>query len=365
MVKGIVLIGWTNKEGFFLIHKYPPDEALLSDEEIMRIGSTHRMRNLDANVVSLRLKDLNVVSFFSGLINSKYHIAPNFVISLVLDQDENPKEYLNVLPKGAEIVLSEFPVKRFDARTTSFQDVLSKIGQSYTRTLPKLYNALVNHEIEVKADMSEFLATIARDLETPTGDRTASEGNLPDLQKKVEEQEGVIKMLQGMLEGKEYSSESTEYIAKIESMKTQLANYEQRLKEKDAKISEQEMQLARIDLLQTRIQTLQSDIIARDAEIADLQTKLTVTAGLPEIISSSSSGVSSDQIQIWKNKVLDLQNELLERNSVINKLKTQLSGRLDDEQARSVLAELSTKLATPTSEGDEVDDEMKSRYINL
>ena len=362
-MRGIALVGWTNKEGFFLIHKFPASLEL-SDEEIMRIGSTHRMRNLDANIVSLRLKDLNVVSFFSGLINSKFHIAPNFVISLFLDQTENPKEYLNILPKGAEMVLSEFPIKRFDARTTSFKDVLSNIGQSYTRTLPKLYNALLNHEIEVKPDMGDFLANIARDLETTAADNTISGNELADLRKKVTEQEGVIKMLQGMLEGKDYSSTSTEYVAKIETMKSQHANFEQRLKEKDAKISEMELQLSRIDLLQTRIQTLQSDIIARDTEIANLRTKLTASTGLPEVISSGTE-ISSDQTQIWKNKILELQNELLDRNSVINKLKTQLSARFDDEEARSLLSELSTKLASPTSTGDELDDEMKSKYINL
>lgn len=360
-MRGIALVGWTNKEGFFLIYKFPAGLEL-SDEEIMRIGSTHRMRNLDANVVSLRLKDLNVVSFFSGLITSKFHIAPNFVISLFLDPNENPKDYLNILPKGAEMVLSEFPVKRFDARTTSFKDVLSNIGQSYTRTLPKLYNALLNHEIVVKPDMGDFLTNIARELE-PTATDTSG-GELADFRKKVTEQEGVIKMLQGMLEGKDYSSSSTEYIAKIETLKGQLASSEQRLKEKDTKIAEMELQLSRIDLLQTRIQTLQSDIIARDTEIANLRTKLTASTGLPEVISSGTE-ISSDQAQIWKNKILELQNESLEKNSIINKLKTQLSARLDDEEARSLLSELSTKLASPAATGDELDDEMKSKYINL
>lgn len=362
-MRGIALVGWTNKEGFFLIHKFPASLEL-SDEEIMRIGSTHRMRNLDANVVSLRLKDLNVVSFFSGLITSKFHIAPNFVISLFLEQNENPKDYLNILPKGAEMVLSEFPVKRFDARTTSFKDVLSNIGQSFTRTLPKLYNALLNHEIVVKPDMGDFLANIARDLEPTTADSNISGSDLADLRKKVTEQEGTIKMLQGMLEGKDFSSTSTEYVAKIETMKGQLANLEQRLKEKETKISEMELQLSRIDLLQTRIQTLQSDIIARDTEIANLRTKLTASTGLPEVISSGTE-LSSDQAQIWKDKVLELQNELLDRNSVINKLKIQLSARFDEVESRSLLSELSTKLASSTSAGDELDDEVKSKYINL
>ena len=107
MPLGISLIGWTNKEGFFLINKYPNDFDL-NEEEIMRIGSLHRMRRLDANVITLKLKDLNVCSFFSGLITAQYYIAPNFVISLFLEKHEDPKAYTKILPLGSKIVLSEF-----------------------------------------------------------------------------------------------------------------------------------------------------------------------------------------------------------------------------------------------------------------
>ena len=359
--KGIVLIGWTNKEGFFLIHKYPTDVEL-TDEEVMRIGSTHRMRNLDANTISLRLKNLNVVSFFSGLITSKYFIAPNFVLSLLLDHSENPREYINTLSTGAEIVLSEFPVKRFDARTTSFSDVLSNIGESYHQTLPKLYNALINKEIEVKADMDQFFDSVARDLDTTMEIDVDSETDITTLRNKIKEQDGLIKMLQNIVEGKDTDSSSAEYIAKVETLKTQLSNSEQRNKEKDSKISQLEIQLARIDILETRIQTLQSDILSRDAEIADLRTKLKVTSGLPTgSIAADLMSPSSAEIDVWKNKVMELQNELLERNALISKLKTQLSGQLDDQEARALLAELSTQ----TSSTDQIEDEMKSKYIPL
>ncbi|MHA1651780.1 MAG: hypothetical protein ACTSYB_16430 [Candidatus Helarchaeota archaeon] len=365
MPKGIVLIGWTNKEGFFLIHNYPSD-VTLTDEEVMRIGSTHRMRNLDANTITLRLKNLNVVSFFSGLITSKYYIAPNFVISLLLDHSENPRDYIKTLPKGAEIVLSEFPVKRFDARTTSFKDVLSNIGESYHQTLPKLYNALISGEIEVKAEMDDFFDSVARDLEAPSETDIDSETDITVLRNKIKEQEGVIKMLQNIVEGKDFSSGSAEYIAKIENLKTQINNLERRLKEKDDRISELEIQLARIDILETRIKTLQSDILARDAEIADLRTRLKVSSGLPGGATAGDlMNESSEAIEIWKKKVMELQNELLERNTLINKLKTQLTGQLEDKEARAILAEISQKLSTQPSATDDLEEEMKSRYITL
>ena len=356
-----MLIGWTNKEGFFLIHKHPKD-VQLTDEEVMRIGSTHRMRNLDANTVSIRLKHLNVVSFFSGLINSKYHIAPNFVICLLLDPSENPRDYIRILPKGAEIILSEFPVKRFDARTTSFHNVLSNIGESYHQTLPKAYNALTSGQIEEQADMDDFFDSVSRDLDAPPDiDPT----DIQALQNKIIEQDGVIKMLQNIVEGQDVTSGSVEQVAKIESLKSQIGNLERRIKEKDSQISELEIQLARIDILETRIQTLQSDILSRDAEIADLRTRLKVSSGLPSVSASDLTSVSSEEAEVWKNKVLELQNELLERNSLINKLKTQLSGQIDDKEARAILADVSQKLSTQTTSTDDVADEMKSKYIPL
>ena len=168
-----------------------------------------------------------------------------------------------------------------------------------------------------------------------------------------------------MVEGQDVTSGSVEQIAKIESLKTQIGNLERRIKEKDSQISELEIQLARIDILETRIQTLQSDILSRDAEIADLRTRLKVSSGLPSVSASDLTSVSSEEAEVWKNKVLELQNELLERNSLINKLKTQLSGQIDDKEARAILADVSQKLSTQTSAADDVADEMKSKYIPL
>ncbi|NVM52831.1 MAG: hypothetical protein HWN66_03945 [Candidatus Helarchaeota archaeon] len=364
MPKGIILVGWTNKEGFFLIYKHPATNFDVSDEVVMRIGSTHRMRNLDANVITLREKELNVVSFFSGLITSKYHITPNFVISMLLEKDENPRKYLKILPAGSEIVLSEFPVKRFDARTTSFQDILSNIGESYKQTLPKLYNALINQEIEIKADLDDFFDSIARDLDATTSTEISDESSLADLKNKIAEQEGIIKTLQDVVEGKGFTDAATEYIAKIETLKTQMASLERRNKEKDGKISELEIQLARIDLLETRIQSLQSEITEQDAEIADLRTHLTSSSEIP---TGTTAGIapSSGEIQVWKNKVLELQSELRERTNILNKLKAQLAGHFDEEEARTLLSDISQKLTTLSPLDEDLDDEMKSKYITL
>jgi hypothetical protein len=234
MPRGICLIGWTNKEGFFLIHKYP-ETFDLTEEEIMRIGSLHRMRRLDANVISLKLKDLNVVSFFSGLITAQYYIAPNFVISFLLEKNEESKDFIKTLPLGSKMVLSEFPVKRFDARTTTFHDVLSNIGQTYLETLPALYTSLLDNQIQINEDeLSIILAAEQKG--------TAIEREYEQLKEEVKTKDSMIQTLQQMIKEHTEVIKSEETLAKfkatlnakmeIEDLKTKVSALQKQLNDK-------------------------------------------------------------------------------------------------------------------------------------
>jgi hypothetical protein len=228
MPRGICLIGWTNKEGFFLISKYPANFEL-TDEEIMRIGSLHRMRRLDANVITLKLKDLNCVSFFSGLITAQYYIAPNFVLALLLEKEENPKDYIQTLPLGSKIVLSEFPVKRFDARTTTFQDVLSNIGQTYVKTLPALYNSLINNEIQVNED--ELSIILATEQKAATIEREYEQ-----LKEELKNKDSMIKTLNTMIK------EHTEQIRSDETLARFKATMDSKMQIEELKVKNSALQ---------------------------------------------------------------------------------------------------------------------------
>jgi DNA-directed RNA polymerase beta' subunit len=240
MPRGICLIGWTNKEGFFLISKYPANFEL-TEEEIMRIGSLHRMRRLDANVITLKLKDLNCVSFFSGLITAQYHIAPNFVIALLLEKEENPKDYIQTLPLGSKIVLSEFPVKRFDARTTTFRDVLSNIGQTFLKTLPALYNSLVNNEIQVNEDELSIIlateqkaATIEREYEQLKEELKNKDSMIQTLNTMIKEHTAQIRSEETLVRFKatmDSKMQIEELKAKISAQQSQVQDKEQSWKE--------------------------------------------------------------------------------------------------------------------------------------
>ncbi|MHA1253574.1 MAG: hypothetical protein ACTSRP_26605, partial [Candidatus Helarchaeota archaeon] len=93
---GIALIGWTNKTGFYTIYQYP--QILITEEEVMRIGSIHRMRYLEPSFITLNLKNYKVASFYSGMKTSRWVVEPNYVISLILDPSENAEAYSEILP---------------------------------------------------------------------------------------------------------------------------------------------------------------------------------------------------------------------------------------------------------------------------
>ncbi|MHA1753632.1 MAG: hypothetical protein ACTSYZ_14805 [Candidatus Helarchaeota archaeon] len=251
MPKGIILIGWTNKEGFFLIHKYP-ENLKITEDEIMRIGSLHRMRQLDANVITLKLKNLNVISFFSGLITANYYIAPNFAISLLLDKNEDKKNYTKTLPLGAKIVLGELPLERFDARTTTEKEVLAKIGKSYIETLPKLYDILINDKIKINEDELQIILSTKTEL-----DKIKEENE--KLKEKLNDRDVTINLL------KETINELT-----------------QKLKSKDSMLHiklalEKKLERQRIENeLNSKIKKLEQELEKSQKMISELQETLTL-----------------------------------------------------------------------------------------
>ncbi|MHA1783861.1 MAG: hypothetical protein ACTSVE_01555 [Candidatus Helarchaeota archaeon] len=142
---GLAILGWTNKEGFFIIHKYPEFE--LNEEDAMQIGSTHRMRNLKANTITLNLKDYNVASFFTGTYTQNYYIVQNIVISLILSKDEDPQNFIKVLPLAVKDILNGLTginLIDYSDRTVNIERVLATIAESegYKEAMPRVFGAL-------------------------------------------------------------------------------------------------------------------------------------------------------------------------------------------------------------------------------
>jgi len=142
---GLAVLGWTNREGFFIIAKYPEFE--LNAEDAMHIGSTHRMRNLKANTIRMNLKNYNVASFFTGTYTQNYYMVQNVTIALILSKDEDTQQYIKKIPIAAKTILNGLGginLIDYSDRTVNIERVLASIqgNESYKEALSQVFGAL-------------------------------------------------------------------------------------------------------------------------------------------------------------------------------------------------------------------------------
>ena len=122
MPVGILIIRWDNEigpinEGFY------PSNLKITNNLLTQVYSSHRYQSLKPGFASISLKNNKVVSFFSG-IGEDYISVENYVIALLLRNDEKPYRYREILKKIAAELLDRI------------------IDGSYTEVLPDLYMEL-------------------------------------------------------------------------------------------------------------------------------------------------------------------------------------------------------------------------------
>ena len=143
---GLAVLGWTNREGFFIIAKYPDFD--LNAEDAMHIGSTHRMRNLKPNTITMNLKNYNVASFFTGTYTQNYYLVQNVTISLILSKDEDPQQHVKKIPLAVEPILNGLGginLIDYSDRTVNIERVLANIQGNLgnvTQAMGQVFGAL-------------------------------------------------------------------------------------------------------------------------------------------------------------------------------------------------------------------------------
>ncbi|MBD3229017.1 MAG: hypothetical protein GF329_12580 [Candidatus Lokiarchaeota archaeon] len=294
-MKGIALIDWTNKTGFFTIMQYP--QTLITEEEVMRIGSIHRMRYLEPSFITLNLKNYKVASFYSGMKTSRWVIEPNYVISLILEPEENAEAYSEILPIASLRILESIK------------------NDTYKKTIPAVYEDIKLGRIIVRKD--ELLKIFP-----PKAEEKVDLTELKDLREKVKEQEGIIKMLQGMMEGKgDGSAPDVKNIAEIDMLKTRINMKNQKIEELKKKVSAAEMKSSRTSLLETRIRTMNADINEKERIIKELKDN----------IAQLKMGSSEQRVEgVNSEELANLKQTLREKNAIIEQLKSKIeSGETD------------------------------------
>ncbi len=300
---GIALFGWTNKEGFFLIDCYPESmKAYLDEETVMRIGSLHRMRNLDPNFITINFPNYKIASFFSGMKTSKFIISPNFTIVLLLELAENPYKYSMILPTASKEILQSLSgdKQRFDTRIARIPDVLAAIGTGFKPLLPKVFNDIMNDQIKVDAlSIEELLKQEGYSVQ----ELSETEKKIQELQDQLKEKDGVIEMLQKMLTqkaeesgGGDFGPSIKDYTNTIELLQRQLSQEKRARLNAVEQVQQLEAKLDRFPLLENKIKEVQEIIQQKDQEIVRLNEQIKTLE--EEIQNVRLHGVSSSEVPI-------------------------------------------------------------------
>ena len=99
-MKGIFVLSYHKKPGSFIDREYPhgiSEQLQIDSVDQNKIYSFNRMRNSNPNYIYMKIKGVQVGSFFSGIDNN-YIGFPNQCVCIILD-NENPTLFEEPLKK--------------------------------------------------------------------------------------------------------------------------------------------------------------------------------------------------------------------------------------------------------------------------
>lgn len=112
MPKGLIIIQWDDEVGTKLLAKYPQNLKIPS-KTLLNIYTNHRLNNTKPNFASLSLRDMKVLSFFSGM-GKEFIIASNFVIAFLFSRNETSMAFKELLKKSSAEILDHLADKQYE-----------------------------------------------------------------------------------------------------------------------------------------------------------------------------------------------------------------------------------------------------------
>ncbi len=107
-MRALFILAWRDDVGAYVIHSYPDNmKGEVDGQDLMNIYNQHRFRSTDKNFQMLKRGALNLASYYSGGYQSNYIGKPNFCVTLLLEQAENPVDYEKVLIKVTNNLLTK------------------------------------------------------------------------------------------------------------------------------------------------------------------------------------------------------------------------------------------------------------------
>ncbi len=353
-MKGILIIGFNKSPGAYIDHQYPEEitEKLnITTADLMNVYALHRMRQMQPNYITIKIKNIPIVSFYSGFSFKHYVGKPDFAITIILSPNDNPNEdyegYLRrvafeLLPKRESM---EFEDMLFDY----FEDLKARNLEPYFE--------------EYKEGEGSTIATIENGL--------------------AEEKDDVQKMAEENLKINDLSFDKQFELMAKEELKEEIEELKKQIQEKNEKIKEFSQKFT--DKLQETSSTSQADILKLQEELAEKNQKIDEWSSKLADISEKNfilmetvkkltemSAQQTDDMEKQGQKIIDLEKTITEKDKLIEEISNnflEAKGELDKiktmpqnvQPEPSEVQTASSETEAPTLESLDLDS--KSRYV--
>ena len=123
-IRGIIISRWDDRLGVVLEGAHPKNVAdSLNDDDLLTIFSTHAISE-KAGVMAMRIKRLNIISYYSGLPEGEK--TDQFFVALILEPDEDPNPYEEGLSEIANMIIPTVGKPGFEEFFAESFDRISK-----------------------------------------------------------------------------------------------------------------------------------------------------------------------------------------------------------------------------------------------
>ncbi|MHA1822137.1 MAG: hypothetical protein ACTSVC_16805, partial [Promethearchaeota archaeon] len=125
MPRGMIVARWDDRMGVTPEAEFPEGiGSLLEHEDLLTIFSTHAISE-KAGVLAMRIKRLNIVSYYSGIPEAEK--TEQYFVVVILEEEEDPSSYEERLTEISKLIINAIDKPGFKEMFGNFYDQLIKM----------------------------------------------------------------------------------------------------------------------------------------------------------------------------------------------------------------------------------------------
>jgi len=129
-MKGIIILGFKKSPGAYIEAQYPPNissDLNIEPPDLMNIYALHRMRQMKPNFQKIKIKKINLASFYTGFSFKHCVGRPDKAITIILAEDEEiSNDFEGMLRKYALEVISKIEDVDFGEKFIKYYRLLKR-----------------------------------------------------------------------------------------------------------------------------------------------------------------------------------------------------------------------------------------------